>query len=189
MDVANSRYPAQVAQMPVSEDRPWAARLYARHALAGLEAGVLGALLMTGWLMLASVWLHRSVWSVPNLFATVFYGPEAYVNAFVHSSLSGVALLLVIYGALGVLWGVVWQEKRHPFLRLVGAFAGLLVYTLFFNFIWPHTKPLVSLYAPNRQLEVAHMLWGIMLAASPRFARNISSATGPAEVRSGEVIL
>jgi hypothetical protein len=144
---------------------------------------------MIGWLMLESMWLRRSVWSLPNLFATVFYGPHAYVNGFVRSSLSGVALLLVIYGVLGVLWGIVWQEKHQAFLRLIGALTGLVVYALFFDFIWPHTKPLVSLYAPNRALEVAHMLWGIMLAASPRFARSIASATEPAEIRSGEVIL
>jgi hypothetical protein len=164
-------------------------RIRLRHALAGLQAGVLGALLMTGWLMLASMWLHRSIWTVPNLFATVFYGPQAYVNAFVRSSLSGVALLLVIYGALGVMWGVVWQEKPQAFLRLIGALTGLAAYVLLFSVIWPHTRPLVALYAPDRQLEVAHMLWGIMLAASPRFARNIASVTEPAAIRSGEVIL
>jgi hypothetical protein len=189
MDGANSRYPARSSESPWSQDRPWSARFHLRHALAGLQAGLLGALLMTGWLMLTSILLRRSAWSIPNLFATVFYGPHAYVNAFARSSLSGVALLLVIYGILGILWGVLWQEKRHAFLRLIGGFTGLAVYALFFNFIWPHTRPLVSLYVPNRQLEVAHMLWGIVLAASPRFARSIASATEPSEIKSGEVIL
>src|SRR5438046_1685631 len=43
-----------------------------RHALAGLQAGMLGALVMLACLMAGSLLGRRSVWVVPNLFATTF---------------------------------------------------------------------------------------------------------------------
>jgi hypothetical protein len=193
MDVANSLSEAQ----PLAQVQTRTEPLRLRHALAGLEAGVLGAVLMSGWLILAGSWIRRSAWSVPNLFATTFYGPDAYANGFFRSSFAGLGLIVVLYGGLGVLWGLIWQERQPVFLRLVGAATGLAVYILFFDFIWPHANPVVALYAPNRQLQLAHVLWGIVLANSPRFARNIASATGGhvsatnggAEIRTGEVIL
>ncbi|MES1260706.1 MAG: hypothetical protein ABUS49_03135 [Acidobacteriota bacterium] len=153
-------------------------RLSARHALAGLEAGVLGALLLIGWLMLGSIWLRHSVWSFPNLMAIALYGPDAYSNQFGRSSLAGCALLLVIYGLLGAFWGAIWKDRRNPFLILTGVLTGLAVYALFFGVIWKHACPLIALYAPDRQLEVAHILWGLVLARSPQFSRNIALAGG-----------
>jgi hypothetical protein len=193
MDVANSISNAR----QVSHAQTGSAPLRLRHALAGLEAGVLGAVLMCGWLFLAGSWVRRSVWSVPNLFATTFYGPDAYANGFFRWSLAGMGLIVVLYGGLGILWGMIWQERQPAFLRLAGAATGLGVYVLFFDYIWPHANPLVALYAPNRQLQLAHVLWGIVLANSPRFARNIASVTGvhgsamdgAEEIRTGEVIL
>lgn len=152
-----------------------------RHALAGLQAGVLGALVFAAWLMFASLWLRRSVWSGPNLFSIVFYGPDGYVNGFLRSSsLAGFALIILIYGSLGLLWGVLCQDTKHAYLRLFGALTGLAVYAAFFHFIWPHTRPLLALYAPQRQLQVAHMLWGIVLASSPALARRLDSVSAPA---------
>ncbi len=174
-------------------------RVPVRHALAGLQAGVLGSLLMLGWLMLGSIWLRRSIWTIPNLMATAMYGPEAYSNRYVRSSLAGAALLIVIYGLLGALWGAFWKDREVPFLRVAGAITGLVVYTLFFGFVWKHTRPLISLYAPERQLEVGHLLWGLVLARSPRFSRQLEDPTDevppplplqePAPVRSGEATL
>lgn len=191
MDAANSLPHAQLASPARARSRG----MRIRHALAGLQAGVIGAALMVGWLMLASLWMRRPFWAVPNLFATLFYGPAAYHGFFLRATFAGFAFVLAVYGALGAVWGVLWQEREHSFLRLTGALTGLGVYAIFFHWIWPHASPLISLYAPERQMQVAHMLWGIMLASSPRFSRNIASAVGssgeagPGEFRSGEVIL
>jgi hypothetical protein len=179
-------------------------RVTLRDALAGLQAGVLGALLMIGWLMLCSVSMRRSIWIVPNLFATIFYGPGAYQNQFLRSSWPGIALMLAIYGVGGLVWGVLCgvlrqAERRPPFLPLFGAIAGLLVYYIFFDLIWRHADPLIPLYAPDRQLQVAHVLWGIVLARAPLYSRRIAAVTTgvtvepalqeAAEVRSGDIIL
>src|ERR1700684_2943196 len=80
-------------------------RLGLRQGLAGLQAGVWGALVMLACLMLGSLWERQSMWLVPNLFATTFYGSDAYRNQLAHTSWAGVALLVAIYGLLGMLWG------------------------------------------------------------------------------------
>ena len=147
-----------------------------RHALAGLEAGMLGALLMLAWLMLSSAWNRRSVWIVPNLFATTFYGPEAYGGVFHKTTWSGIALLLAIYGLGGAIWGIVWGDERRRFLVLLGAATGFAVYLLLFDVIWKHVNPLFSIYAPYGRLRIAHVLWGMMLARSPQYSGEIARA-------------
>jgi hypothetical protein len=162
-----------------------------RHALAGIHAGVLGALVMLAWLMAASVWHRRSVWLIPNLFATTFYGSEAYRNEFLRSSGSGLALMIAIYGLGGLIWGILWGEERRPFIWIYGAATGLLVYYVLFNLIWKHVNPLITLYAPDRQLQIGHVLWGMVLARSTRYARRFARNNAPvenAEVVTGQVL-
>jgi hypothetical protein len=170
-----------------------------RHALAGLQAGVLGALLLFACVMVGSLWNGRSVWVVPNLFATTFFGSEVYRNQLLRTSWTGMALVFAVYGALGALWGCVWRDQRKPWLGVYGAVTGLGVYYLFYGSLWRHVNPLVTLYAPERQLELGHVLWGMVLARSPLYARRIAGSVlnKPApevqdvaaqEVSSGEVI-
>jgi hypothetical protein len=105
-----------------------------------------------------------------------------------------VALIVAVYGVLGMIWGCIWGDARKPWLTLYGAVAGLTVYFAFYGFLWKHANPLVTLYAPERQLEVGHVVWGLVLARSPRYSRRIAEATAEPvvqtihEVRSGEVI-
>ncbi len=151
-----------------------------RNALAGIHAGVLGALAMLACLMIGSVWDHRSIWSVPNLFATTFFGGDAYRNQLVRTSWSGLALVVALYGFLGMIWGAICGDDRKRAIALYGAIAGLLVYVLFYDFLWKHANPLVTLYAPDRQLEVGHLLWGLVLARSPKYSRRIAESMGAA---------
>jgi hypothetical protein len=177
-----------------------------RHALAGLQAGVLGALVLLAVPMVGSLWDGRSIWLVPNLFATTFFGSEVYRNQLLRTSWAGIALIVAVYGALGILWGCIWRERRIHWLGLFGAVAGLCVYFLFYGWLWRHVNPLVTLYAPDRQLQLGHVLWGIVLARSPLYSRRIADSalnkpafntpgTPPAvqdvavqEISSGEVI-
>jgi hypothetical protein len=154
-------------------------RLGMRHALAGLQAGVLGALIMFLCLMIGSLWYGRSIWVVPNLFSTTFFGSDAYRNHLLRTSWAGVALIVAIYGTLGTVWGCIWREKRKPWLAVYGALAGLVVYFVFYDFLWLRVNPLVTLYAPDRQLELGHILWGMVLARSPLYARRISDSIVP----------
>jgi hypothetical protein len=180
-----------------------------RHALAGLQAGVLGAFVILACLMIGSLWDGRSIWFVPNLFATTFFGGAAYRNHFVRATWSGLAILFAAYGGLGAIWGWLWGDRQgskdkpnsRAMLRLFGAIAGILVYLIAYDLVWKHVNPLVILYAPARQLQVGHILWGIVLARSPLYARRIGDTLAPPpvpqdvvhelgapEVNSGEVI-
>ncbi len=160
-----------------------------RHTLAGLQAGVLGSFAMLLVLMAGSKWLGRSVWSMPNLMATVFAGPDAYQNGFTPTSVAGLALIVVIYGALGLVWGFIAREREWKWLTLGGAVAGLLVYEVFFGLIWKQTRPLIALYAPSRQLLLAHFVWGMVLARSPRFSRTLRFGHGAGESIRSEVTM
>jgi hypothetical protein len=157
------------------------------YAFAGLEAGIMGVIWMFACFFVASYWNSSGLWSVPNLFATAFYGDYAYEGDFRRSTWAGIALIVVIYGLLGMVWGCFWKENRRPMLSFYGAMAGLAVYFIFFNFIWTRLNPLIPLYAPARQLEVAHILWGMALARSPGYARRIATATLPPPVFSAPV--
>jgi len=151
-----------------------------RFVLAGVEAGVVGAFVLLAWLMIGSLWSGRSVWVTPNLFATTFFGGAVYRNHFLRASWTGVALIIAIYGLLGGLWGPLWREKSRGLLWLWGALAGIGIYFLFFNLLWQHVNPLIPVYAPVRQLQIAHVLWGILLARSPGYARRIGHSVSPA---------
>jgi hypothetical protein len=171
-----------------------------RYALAGLQAGVQGALVIFACLMAGSLWDGRSIWVVPNLFATTFFGSGVYRNQLLRTSWTGIALIVALYGVLGILWGCIWRDERRSWLALYGATAGVGVYFLFYGLLWRHINPLVTLYAPERQLQFGHVLWGIVLARSPLYARRIADTVlnKPAlptgvhpvdqqEVRSGEI--
>ena len=166
----------------------------------------------------AWLWHGRSIWSglYPICFRDNFFGSNAYLNQLLRTSWAGVAVTVAIYGLLGGGGGLYLAGRAASGgWSLYGAVAGLAVYFLFYDFIWRHVDPLVTLYAPDRQLEVGHVLWGIVLARSPLYARRISqveasagpTAEGPhsegpetaqmsdvhdkdvPEVRSGEVML
>ena len=153
------------------------------YAFAGLEAGVTGVIWMFACAFLsAAYWNSSGLWSMPNLFATVFYGDYAYEGDFRRSTGAGIALIVVIYGLLGLLWGCFWKENRKPLMSFYGALTGLAVYFVSFSFIWTRLNPLIPLYAPVRQLEIAHILWGMALARSPGYARRIAVAMLPPAV-------
>jgi len=194
MDGANESGPARLGD-------DGGRRMPLRHAVAGLQAGVLGALVIFGCVMIGSVWNGRSVWVVPNLFATTFFGSDVYQNQLLRTSWTGIALMVAVYGALGALLGCIWRDRRIPWLALYGAVAGLCVYFLFYDSLWRHVNPLVTLYAPDRQLQLGHVLWGMILARSPFYSRRIAESlrkqtpalpgvqdVAAQEVSSGEVI-
>jgi hypothetical protein len=177
-------------------------RLRLRDALAGLQAGMLGALLMIAWLMLCSLSTGYTIWMIPNLFATALYGPGVYQNQFLRASWPGLALILVVYGSAGVVWGLLCgvflkTERRPPFFALTGAIVGVILF-YGFNLIWKFLDPLIPLYAPERPFEIGHALWGLLLSRAPLYSRRIAEAIAepawpadhePEEVKSGEVML
>jgi len=75
-----------------------------------------------------------------------------------------------------MIWGAICGDDRKRALALYGAIAGLAVYFVFYDVFWKHANPLVTLYAPDRQLQVGHLLWGLVLARSPKYSRRIAES-------------
>src|SRR5436190_22801344 len=73
--------------------------------MAGIEAGILGGLFIMAWLALLSVMQGRSIWSISNLLASTFYGEAAMRRGFRWTSLSGMALQLIVSATAALLFG------------------------------------------------------------------------------------
>jgi len=178
----------------LEEMAPASTRIRIRHVLAGIGLGVAGAIFVLLFVMLGSLWYRRSMWIPANLFATAVYGPDAYTNHFASTTWAGLAIVLVMYGVAGALWGLVWRDRRPRYLLLYGAICGAITYLLLFDVFWKRVDPFLSLYAPDRQLELANLIWGMFVVRSPAAAARIESGESAAqerevEVRSGEVML
>lgn len=145
--------------------------------LAGLETGTFAVLAMLAWLGLSSMWYRRSFWTAPNLLASTFYGESALRNRFNSHTLSGLALFLLIYGLLGIFFGLVMQHRRGGLLLAAGVLGGVAFYYLAFGWILKHWNPLIALYSHDRPMLAGHVLYGAMLGY---YAKNLQRLVGQA---------
>src|SRR5438552_4976922 len=140
------------------------------QAVAGVESGILGGSLMLVWLGLLSLVQGRSVWSVPNLLASTFYGEAALRRVFRWTTLSGVALHVIMSATAGLLFGLavsgVVSRRR---VMLLGVAAGAAWYFLSLGVFWRHVNPIVPLYGSGGGLFLAHLGLGMFLGAFPTF--------------------
>src|SRR5690242_14014030 len=84
-----------------------------KNLLTGLEIGVLAALAMLAWLGVWSMLYRRSFWTAPNLLAAVFYGEPSLRNQFTVHTFSGLGLYLLIYGTVGMLFGLAMGGRQR----------------------------------------------------------------------------
>jgi hypothetical protein len=153
--------------------------------LAGLQAGMIAALAMLAWLGLSAVWERRSFWTSENLLATTFYGGTAVRNSFSTSTLSGLALYLLIYSVLGCLFAIAAGGRlTGPKLLLAGIAAALVWYYVSFHFLWSALSPLVPLLHAVKPTIVGHILYGAALARFPQYLPH--QAPIPAEASTTE---
>src|ERR1044071_5222092 len=97
---------------PATEDRQ---RDAFSAALAGLQAGMLGVCWMLAWLGVTAAWERRSFWMAENLMASVFYGDRAIRAGFAAKTLSGLALYLLLYSALGAVFAAAVANRVSRF--------------------------------------------------------------------------
>jgi len=146
----------------------------AKYLLAGLETGVIAALVMLAWLGFSSMWYRRSFWTAPNLVASTFYGESALRNRLNIHTFSGLAVYLLIYGTLGMLFGVVVQNRgRSLRVTCLGILFALAWYLVVFGWIWKHWNPLVVLYTHDRPMFAGHILFGWILGRYPGNVRRL----------------
>ena len=136
--------------------------------LAGLQAGMVGVWWMLAWMGASAVWERRSFWTPENLMASVFYGNAAIRRGFAASTVSGLALYVLLYSLLGAGFAMA-VAGRLPRLRLALAsivFA-LCWYYAAFHLAAKAVWPLVALLDAERTTVLGHVIYGALLARFP----------------------
>ena len=138
--------------------------------LAGLQAGMIGIGWMLAWMGLSAMGQRRSFWTAENLVASVFHGDAAIRRGFAFSTLSGVALYLLIYSLLGAAFAL---SVRHRFTGLGTVLLGLLFslgwYWLWFRALGRAAMPLVWLLHPENATVFGHVIFGASIARFPAY--------------------
>lgn len=139
-------------------------------SLAGLQAGMAAALLMLAWLGITAAWRQSSFWTAENLWASTFYGPSAIHRGFSTSTLSGLALYLLVYSLLGGLFAVALRGTLSR-SRMVLVSIALAVgwYYLSFHVIWHTVSPLVALLHSEQPTLFGHVIYGTAVAQFPSY--------------------
>ena len=136
--------------------------------LAGLQAGMIGICWMLAWLGLSAMEQLRSFWTAENLMASVFHGDAALRRGFGSSTLSGLALYLLIYSLLGAVFAA---GIRNRFTGLGTVLLGVLFsvgwYCLWFRALGPRMMPLVWLLHAEGSTAFGHVIFGALLARFP----------------------
>jgi hypothetical protein len=109
--------------------------------------------------------------------ASVFYGNAAIGRGFAYSTLSGLALYVLLYSVLGAVFAMlVPQRLSRMRVTLLSILFGLCWYYTAFHLLAKAVAPLVALLHPERTTLVGHVIYGAVLA---RFPMYLPGAPGP----------
>lgn len=138
--------------------------------LAGLQAGMLGACWMLLWLGVSAEWQRRSFWTAENLMASAFYGERSIFSGFAGRTLSGAALYLLLYSALGAVFAWAAGRRLRPLrVFLLGITFALCWYYLSFRFLWKSVFPLIALLHSATPTALGHLIYGGALGRYPKY--------------------
>jgi hypothetical protein len=142
-------------------------------SIAGLQAGMLGALWMLAWLGVSAAWQNQGFWNTENLFSTAFYGSGGLRSDLSMKTLPGLALFLLLYSLLGGLFALAMRHQpRSLRLTFTGILFAVAWFYLSFHVIWKSALPLVYLLYSERPMVVAHLIYGVCVGRFPaHFAR------------------
>jgi hypothetical protein len=152
-------------------------------ALAGLEVGILGGIVMLIWFAAHSMLLNQRWFAIPNLLASTFYGDLAFRSGFGKVTLAGIALHLCASGVLGTLFGLflpLGQSRTRIFL--IGMVVGLSWYYVLFGAFWKFVNPLVPLYSSEGTMVIGHALFGACLGRCTRALKSLQPEPSPGPV-------
>jgi len=170
-----------VAQPPVAAEAPVATGPEPlagprESLLAGLQAGMVGVLLMLAWLGISAVWQQRSFWTAENLMASAFYGPTSIHSGFASRTLPGLALYVVLYSLLGALLGVVLRNRATRMRTILAAiFFAMAWYYATFHWMYERVMPLVALLHAERPTAIGHLIYGLWLGRYPEYLKRATA--------------
>jgi hypothetical protein len=138
--------------------------------LAGLQAGMMGICWMLAWMGVSAVEQRRGFWTAENLMASIFHSDAAIRRDFSSSTVSGLAVYLLIYSLLGAAFAF---AIRNRFTSLGTVLLGILFsvgwYCLFFRVLGQTAMPLVWLLHPERSTAFGHVIFGAVIARFRNF--------------------
>jgi hypothetical protein len=139
-------------------------------AAAGLQAGMLGVWWMLVWMGLSDLFQRRSFWTSENLMASAFYGDRAIRAGFALRTISGLALYVVLYSLLGLIFALVLNDRVSRLRTfLLCATFGVIWYYVSYHIIWKSILPLVALLHSSQSTAVGHLLYGSVLGRYPAY--------------------
>jgi hypothetical protein len=146
--------------------RPRAAPIQA--ALAGMQSGMIGALCLLMWLGIRAEWQQRNFWIPMNLMASAFYGGSAIHSGFAAETVSGLAVYIALYTALGAGLAFVLRDRlSRPRTFLVAVLYALAWYFVSFQLLWKSVIPLAALLHVERTTAIGHLIYGAVLGGYP----------------------
>jgi len=169
---AADQAPPAPATEPESPPKPLPPAGALESLLAGLQAGMVGALLMLAWLGVSAAWQQRSFWTAENLMASAFYGPGSIHSGFASRTLPGLALYLVLYSVLGALLGLAVRNRATRVRTiLLAIFFAMVWYYASFHWMWERVMPLVALLHAERPTAIGHVIYGLWLGRFPEYLK------------------
>lgn len=148
--------------------------------LAGLQAGIVSYFALVLWLGSISRLEGRSFWTIPNIAAGLFYGLASFRPEFHIYTWSGLALLLLICVAFGMLGGQVIPPDGR-LLRSLSA--GILLSSAWFYlweaFFWRNLFPPFAVYSRRPSIFFGHVLIGVCVGLYSIFVRSDRTPENP----------
>jgi hypothetical protein len=133
--------------------------------LAGLQAGILGGLLMALWLALIAPVVGRPWWYVLNLLASYTYDIRAVRGGAGMATLTGIAIQVLAGGILGILMGVLGSANR-----VAGLTIAMTAYMVCYVYVWKRYTPFLLYSVPQPLFVTGFFLYGSVLSFSSRIA-------------------
>jgi len=133
--------------------------------LAGLQAGILGGLLMALWLALIAPVVGRPWWYVLNLLASYTYDIRAVRGGAGMATLTGIAIQVLAGGILGILMGVLGSANR-----VAGLAIAMTAYMVCYVYVWKRYTPFLLYSVPQPLFVAGFFLYGSVLSFSSRIA-------------------
>ncbi len=137
-------------------------------ALTGMETGVLGGVAMCAWFLGSAALAGGSIWSIPNLAASLLYGRAVLRSGFGMPSVAGIALILVLGGIVGVLFGLAIRGHANRGRVVLLALLAALVWFYFSQaFFWNRLGILAGIQISPAASMVGHLVYGLVLGRYP----------------------
>lgn len=144
------------------------------QAFAGLQAGILSGLAALGWFLFASLASGDSIWLIPNIFASVFYGARSLRADFGLYTCSGAALHLLLSALLGIVFAFLvpsaWSWRRSLMVALI--YVGLL-HVFSISLVWTRFNPWLISYVSPGVLWMAYLVLGGGFSTIPSLVRSM----------------